>query len=84
MCNFSIPFSGPPIDVLRRAKTAVQNQGGEFRGDDGSGNFQVSVLGSIIKGSYTVAGQSLNIAIESKPFLIPCSSIEGFLKTQIR
>jgi hypothetical protein len=83
-CTFSIPFSGTPADVLARAKSAVQNQGGAFRGDGSSGAFQVSVLGSSIKGSYTVTGQDLNITIDSKPFLIPCNTIESFLRNQIR
>jgi hypothetical protein len=83
-CSFSIPFSGSPTDVLARAKSAVQGQGGAFKGDASSGSFQVSVLGSAIKGSYTVAGQDLNIVIESKPFLIPCNTIESFLRNQIR
>jgi hypothetical protein len=83
-CNFSIPFSGSAIDVLNRAKTAVQSQGGAFRGDQNSGAFQISVLGSAIKGSYEVSGQDLNITIESKPFLLPCNTIEGYLRNQIR
>lgn len=83
-CNFTIPFSGSPTDILNRAKSAVQGQGGVFRGDDNSGAFQVSVLGSAIKGSYTISGQAFNITIDSKPFLIPCSTIEGFLKNQIK
>jgi hypothetical protein len=83
-CNFSIPFTGSTTDVLTRAKSAVQNQGGAFRGDDNTGVFQVSVLGSMIKGSYVVEGQELNITIDSKPFLIPCNTIEGFLRNQIR
>jgi hypothetical protein len=83
-CQFSIPFSGTSVDVLNRAKSAVQNQGGAFKGDQRSGAFQVNVLGSAIKGSYTVSGQELNITIESKPFLIPCNTIENFLRNQIR
>jgi hypothetical protein len=83
-CNFSIPFSGSPKGVLGRAKAAVQNQGGAFRGDDNAGMFEVSVLGSAIRGSYTITGQDLNITIDSKPFLIPCNTIENFLKNQIR
>ena len=82
-CNFTIPFSGDPQDVLRKAQSAVQQQGGTFTGDNNSGRFDVSVFGNTIKGSYTVQGQSLEIVIESKPFLIPCSTIEGFLKSQI-
>jgi hypothetical protein len=83
-CSFSIPFTGSPMEVLSKAKSAVQNQGGAFRGNENSGVFQVNVLGSAIKGSYTVSGQDLNITIDSKPFLIPCNTIEGFLRNQIR
>jgi hypothetical protein len=83
-CNFSIPFSGSPTDVLMRAKTAVQGQGGAFRGNEKSGSFDISVMGSSIRGSYVVDGQQLNITIDSKPFLIPCSTIEGFLRTQLK
>jgi hypothetical protein len=83
-CNFSIPFSGSSKDVLSTAKHAVQNQGGSFRGDENSGMFQISVMGSPIRGSYTVEGQDLNITIDTKPFLIPCSTIENFLRAQLR
>jgi hypothetical protein len=83
-CNFSIPFSGSPIDVLGKAKSAVQNQGGAFKGDETSGIFQISIMGSAIKGSYIVSGSDLNITIDSKPFLIPCNTIEGFLRNQIK
>ena len=82
-CNFSIPFSGSAHDVLNKAKSSVQSQGGNFNGDETVGAFDVSVFGSIIKGSYSVSGQNLDIVIDSKPFLIPCSTIESFLKNQI-
>ena len=82
-CNFSIPFSGSPEDVLAKARRAVQGQGGNFDGDTSSGNFHVTVFGNTIAGSYTVAGQNLDIVIDSKPFLLPCNAIEGFLKSQI-
>jgi len=82
-CNFSIPFSGETEQVLNKAKTAVQSQGGQFNGDANSGDFNVSVFGNTIAGSYTVTGQNMNIVIDSKPFLIPCSTIESFMKNQI-
>ncbi len=82
-CSFSIPFSGAAPDVLQKARNSVQGQGGTFNGDNNSGNFQVAVFGNTIAGSYTVAGQLLQIVIDSKPFLIPCSTIEGFLKNQL-
>ncbi len=82
-CNFSIPFSGEADAVLGKARTAVQSQGGQLNGDTGAGDFTVSVFGNTIAGSYTVTGQNMNIVIDSKPFLIPCSTIEGFMKNQI-
>lgn len=82
-CKFSIPFSGSADQILAKAKSAVEGQGGKFEGDTNSGNFDVSVFGSTIGGSYTVTGQELNLVISDKPFLIPCSTIEGFLKNKI-
>ncbi|NTS43586.1 hypothetical protein HRG84_22090 [Flavisolibacter sp. BT320] len=83
-CDFSIPFTGSPEDVLAKAKTTVQGQGGDFNGDTNSGDFTVSVFGNKIVGNYTVSGNTLNIAITDKPFMVPCSAIEGFLKGQLK
>lgn len=83
MCNFSVPFNGSSQDVLSRARSAVQNQGGVFNGNETGGAFQISVMGSAIRGTYAVSGQNLMINIESKPFLIPCSTIESFLRGQL-
>ncbi|HEX2534655.1 MAG TPA: hypothetical protein VHK69_13010 [Chitinophagaceae bacterium] len=82
-CNFNIPFSGSAEQVLQKAKTTVQGQGGTFEGDAQAGSFSVSVFGNSIAGSYTVSGQSLAIVIDSKPFLVSCGMIEGFLKSQL-
>ena len=81
-CNFSIPFSGAAQQVYSRAKTAVEKQGGSFEGDTESGNFSINVFGAI-SGSYTISGNQLNVAIEEKPMMIPCSAIENVLKNQI-
>lgn len=82
-CSFSIPFSGSVFEILNKAKSTVNNQGGSFEGDETSGSFNISVFGNTIKGTYSVAGQNLNININDKPFLIPCNSIESFLKGKI-
>jgi hypothetical protein len=82
-CNFSIQFQGSADAILNRARSAVQSQGGSFTGDTNSGNFHVTVFGSTIGGSYFVSGQELNLVIDKKPFLIPCGTIEGYLKKEI-
>jgi hypothetical protein len=82
-CNFTIPFEGPAEKVLAKAKAAVESQSGNFNGNTESGNFDVSIFGNTIEGAYTVSGQDLQVVILSKPFMIPCSAIEGFLKSQV-
>ncbi len=82
-CDFSIPFTSDAETVLNKAKKAVQSQGGEFNGDTSNGGFTVSVFGNKIAGNYSVNGQTLNINITDKPFMVPCSAIESFLKAQL-
>ena len=82
-CNFSFPLNGSAQQVLDKARAAVQSQGGVFEGDEQQGSFEMSVFGSALKGSYSVTDANMNIVIDSKPFLIPCSTIEGFLKAQL-
>lgn len=82
-CNFKIPFSGSAEEIMNKAKSTVQSQGGNFSGDTNAGSFDVTVFGNTIKGSYTVSGADLDIVIDSKPFLLPCSTIESFLKGQL-
>lgn len=81
-CSFSIPFSGSAEQIYQKAKSAVEKQGGSFNGDMNGGNFTISVFGTIT-GSYTVSGQNLQIEIEDKPMMIPCSAIENALKGQL-
>lgn len=82
-CNFTIPFEGAAEKLLIKARFAVESQGGTFTGDTQAGNFSVTVYGNTIVGSYTVSGQDMNLIISDKPFMIPCSMIEGFLKNQL-
>jgi hypothetical protein len=83
-CDFSISFTGDATTVLAKAKKAVESQGGNFNGDTNRGDFQVSVFGNKIVGNYTVGGQSLQVNITDKPFMVPCSAIESFLKSQVQ
>ena len=82
-CNFTIPFTKPVNEILAKAKSTVESQDGTFTGDESSGNFNVNVFGNIVVGAYTVDGQNLQIDITEKPFLVPCSMIESFLKGQL-
>lgn len=83
-CDFSIPFSGDPQAMLAKARSAVQGRGGDFNGTADSGDFTVSIFGNKIVGNYTLAGQTLHVNITDKPFMVPCSAIESFLKGQLQ
>jgi len=82
-CNFKIPFNGSAENIIGKARSAVESQNGSFNGDVTSGSFEVSVFGNSIVGAYSIFGQNLNIEINSKPFLVPCSAIENFLTKQL-
>ena len=82
-CNFTIPFTKSVTEILEKAKKTIESQSGNFKGDENSGNFDVSIFGNTVIGSYTVTGQELNIDISEKPFLVPCNMIESFLKNQL-
>lgn len=82
-CNFSIPFSGEAEIILAKAKAAIESQQGTFAGDTNAGDFDVTVFGNTIKGTYIINGHDLNITITRKPFLVPCSTIESLLRSKI-
>jgi hypothetical protein len=82
-CNFTIPFTKSVTEILEKAKKTVEAQNGSFTGDETKGNFDVSIFGNTVVGSYEVIDQSLNIDIIEKPFLVPCNMIENFLKSQL-
>lgn len=82
-CNFNIPFSGQASSIVDKAKSAVESQNGSFNGDSTSGDFEVTLLSNTIKGNYNVNGQLMNIRISGKPFFVPCSTIESFLRNKI-
>ncbi len=82
-CNFTIPFTKSVTEILEKAKKTVEAQNGNFTGDETKGNFDVSIFGNTVVGSYEVIDQSLNIDIIEKPFLVPCNMIENFLKSQL-
>lgn len=82
-CNFSFPFTGNPDEILNKAKTTVESAGGNFTGDAREGQFHITVMGNTVAGTYLVNGSLLNITIDDKPFFVPCSTIEIFLKNKI-
>lgn len=82
-CNIQLPFLEAAESTVQKARAAVESQNGTFDGNNESGNFELNVFGNHIKGNYTISGKVLNLEITDKPFFVPCSTIENFLKKQI-
>jgi hypothetical protein len=82
-CTFSIPFTGSSTEIVNKARTTVEKHGGNFKGDDSYGMFNISIFNNTIKGNYTIKDQTLEIIVEEKPFLLSCAMIESFLKSKI-
>ena len=82
-CNISLPFTGSVSATIEKAKSAIESQNGIFKGDEKSGEFEVTVFGNSIKGSYNITGQTLNLVVTNKPFFVPCSTIESLLRKEI-
>lgn len=83
-CNFSIAVEGNAEQLIHKARTAVQGQGGTFDGGITGGTFKVTAFGNTIAGSYNVSGDQMNITITDKPFLLSCGMIESYLKSQLK
>ena len=82
-CTFSLPVTNSLDELLAKAKSTVERQGGNFSGDTNSGSFSLSAFGNTVGGGYTVNNDMMDIVIDEKPMLLPCSMIEGFLKSQL-
>ena len=82
-CTINIPFTDSVSAGIEKAKAAIESHNGTFNGNEKAGEFDVTVFGNTIKGSYTVNGNVLNLVITHKPFFVPCNTIESLLLKEI-
>jgi len=83
-CTISIDFKGEPDELIRSAEQAISGAGGSFAGNNTDGKFAINSPLGKVSGTYSVLGQSFNISIVDKPFLVSCSRIEDELRKQIK
>ena len=58
------------------AKNAIRGAGGEFEGNDETGEFRLSTPVGSVKGNFTIEDSTLVVNISDKPMFITCSKIE--------
>lgn len=79
-CNIQVPFSGNAAEIISKARNAISSAGGNFDGNDLTGNFDLSTMAGDVRGTYTVNGSTLEVNITDKPMFLPCDMIESQLK----
>ena len=82
-CNFSIAFTGNANDIVTKTRESITKAGGKFEGDATSGSVFMATPVGDVEGTYTIAGQTLDIDITKKPMFVPCNLIESELKKRI-
>ncbi len=82
-CKFSTNSVSNIDQHFQVAMDELKNFEGQFNGDINAGDFTLSVLGGNFKGSFKKIRNRIDWNIESKPFFIPCSVIENFLRNHL-
>jgi len=83
-CKVTIPYSANINDILEMGRREATAYNCQFSGDTSSGAFNVSALGGVFNGTYIVYEKVIEILFSNKPFFIPCSLIETFLRSHVK
>ncbi|WP_316801597.1 hypothetical protein [Pedobacter frigidisoli] len=62
----------------------IKQYDAQFSGSKSGGSFTINTLGSRFEGNFQVTGNVVEWQIDKKPFFVPCSVIENFLKNHIK
>jgi len=79
-CNFNLNIHSTAAELVQNMQSKIAGQGGTFTGDENSGTFSVSLMGSTISGSYSINGQQMAVNIDHKPFFLGCGQIQSYLE----
>ncbi len=78
--SFSFQITGTAAEAVEKARIAAEKEGAEFEGDVTAGRF--SALGVV--GSYSISGDTVEVAISERPFFAPLSLVESKIKSLFR
>ncbi len=82
-CSFNFNIDSSPAEIINNVKSKIENEGGNFKGDENKGNFNLPTPVGAIEGNYSVSDNELKIDITKKPIMLPCSMIESELKKRL-
>ena len=82
--SFNVEFSGSAQDLFNKVAALIHEHGGTISGGPTGGAFSVSVpVFGTVAGTFSVSGQTVTIHITRRPFFLPCSTIESFIRSNI-
>lgn len=81
---FNVNFSGSAQDLFNKISLLIHQHGGSISGGPSGGTFSVPipVLGAVA-GTYSVSGQTCTIHVTQRSFLLPCGTIENYVRSNI-
>jgi len=83
-CSFNFNIGSSPAEIISHVKSKIENEGGNFTGDEKEGNFSFPTPVGSIEGNNSVSDNELKIDITKKPMILPCSMIESELKKRLK
>lgn len=83
-CTFDIDLPGSADEIVGKARSMIENAGGSFSGDASQGDYRLKLPIGSVEGTYTILGSSIRFDITKKPMLVPCGTIESFLRERFK
>lgn len=80
---FSVEFTGSAQELFVKIATMIHEHGGTITGGPSGGAFTVGSPLGTVAGTFMVSGQTCTITITQRPFLLPCSVIQNFIKSHL-
>ena len=80
---FRVDFTGSAQDLFIKIATMIHDHGGTITGGPSGGAFTVGTPLGTVSDTFTVSSQTCTITITQRPFLLPCSVIQNFIKRHL-
>jgi hypothetical protein len=73
--QFTVSYPGDKSQLLNKIRSTVGSKG-TLKGNEEQGNFEGDTPVGTFAGSYTIEGDSINVTITKKPFLVSTNMIK--------
>jgi len=83
-CSSKFNIDSNPAEIINNVKSKMENEGGNFKGDENEGSFNLPTSVGTIERNYSVSDNKLKIDITKKPMMLPCSMIESELEKRLK